>query len=37
LSRGEALAGTDRRRRIEMLDASGQSLFGAIDQKVVKA
>jgi fumarylacetoacetate (FAA) hydrolase len=25
------------RVRIEMLDANGQSLFGAIDQKVVKA
>ena len=25
------------RVRIEMLDAGGQSIFGAIDQKVVKA
>ncbi len=40
IARGEATTpfmGFGDRVRIEMLDAEGQSIFGAIDQKVVKA
>ena len=40
IDRGEATTpfmGFGDRVRIEMLDASGQSIFGAIDQKVVRA